>query len=166
MLKELGSAPAPPRPAPVAPPKAAPPVPIRSAPSPFEADRARKVAPSGPLKERLMAALAEVGAKFSVDAVEHSEVIETPGNVEFVAPKEFGIALRDTSVAKALQALLGRPVRIKVTSGEGTAVAAQPEPPAASENEASERALANPDVQRFQKAFPESHVRGVRDLKE
>jgi DNA polymerase III subunit gamma/tau len=166
MLKQMGSAPAPPKPAPVTPPKAAPAAPVRSGPSPFEADRARKVIPSGPLKERLMAALTEAGAKFSVDAVEHSEVVEAPGQVEFVAPKEFGIALRDASVARALQTLLGRAVKIKVTSGEGTAVAAKDEPSPAGENEASERALANPDVQRFQKAFPESHVRGVRDLKE
>jgi DNA polymerase III subunit gamma/tau len=166
MLKELGSAPAPPKPAPVAPPKTPPPAPARAGPSPFEADRARKAAPAGSLKERLMASLADSGAKFSVDAVEHSEVLETPGQVEFIAPKEFGIALRDPAVAKALQTLLARPAKIKVTSGEGSAVAAKPEPSPASENEAEERALANPDVQRFQKAFPQSHVRGVRDLKE
>jgi len=168
LLKELksGAAPAPASaPAAAKAPQAPPP---RSGPSPFEADRARKTAPAaatGSLKERLEAALAQVGAKFSVDAVEHSELVETPGQVEFIAAREFGIALRDANVAKALQAILGRPVKVKITTGEGAAPAPKHETEQNSDA-ARERALSNPDVQRFQKAFPEARVSGFRDLKE
>ena len=144
--------------------------PPRSGPSPFELDRTRKAAApppaaTGSLKEKLLAALAQAGAKFSVDAVEHSEVVETPGQVEFIAAREFGIALRDVNVAKALQTILGRPVKVKITTGEGAAPAAKSETEP-NNDEARERALANPDVQRFQKAFPDAQVSGVRDLKE
>jgi hypothetical protein len=33
-------------------------------------------------------------------------------------------------------------------------------------NEAADRALAHPEVQRFQELFPDSQVRAVRNLKE
>jgi hypothetical protein len=49
--------------------------------------------------------------------------------------------------------------------GEAAAVAKKaPEP--AKTDEASERALAHPEVKRFQELFPESQVRAVRNLKE
>ena len=55
--------------------------------------------------------------------------------------------------------------RIKILTG----AAKQAAVPARSEtidDEVAGRALANPDVQRFQQAFPEGQVRKVQDLKE
>jgi hypothetical protein len=57
---------------------------------------------------------------------------------------------------------------VEVAEGRASASVAGPSGKAAptpEENEAMERALANPDVQRFQELFPGSQVRRVDDLK-
>jgi len=57
---------------------------------------------------------------------------------------------------------------VKVTVGEGSAPAPAPAaaPSAQDDEETLARALAHPDVQRFQEMFPGSLVRAVRNLKE
>ena len=109
----------------------------------------------------------------SADAVAHSEVVQAPDGITFRAPKEFALSLKSAEIQKAVAALLGRPAKITVetadvatpssVSGLGTASAKGV--PTPEENEAMERALANPDVQRFQELFPGSQVRRVDDLK-
>jgi hypothetical protein len=120
------------------------------------------------LKERLLHTLLESGGKFTADAVEHSELVENGSAVEFIAPREFHLALRDTVVEKALSTLLGKPARIKVSLGEGAAAPSAPvrEQTSADAEEATRRALAHPGVQQFQQTFPGARISGVRDLKE
>jgi DNA polymerase III subunit gamma/tau len=125
-----------------------PPPPARSAPSPFEQDRARKAArPPGPQtggtaaapalesrppsapqatvgaidwREKLHGVLMEMGMAFSADAVEHSVVVERDGELQFTVPEDFslGIGPDDPNIGKAVRQIAGRPLRIKVAIGE------------------------------------------------
>ena len=163
------SRPAPPsvRTAPPAPPALRTPSPMaRPAPPPAEKPAA---APSGDLKSRLVAALEELRAAMSAHAVEASELRESPGLVEFIGPRSAKLGLMSKDIDKALEKVYGRPIRAKITITEDAAPAAaspaREQGPAGGE-EAMRRALAHPDVQRFQELFPGSQVREVRDLKE
>lgn len=152
ILSGMGSAPAPPK-APSTP--AAPPPP--------------KAAPvSTSLKQSLHAALTEAGIMMSADAVEHASVSESNGEVVFTAPPEYLLALKDASVTKALQTVLGRPPKVKIVAGNSAAEAgtAQKKSPDAGKinEEAEKRALAHPEVQKFQELFPGAEIRTVRDL--
>jgi hypothetical protein len=71
------------------------------------------------------------------------------------------VTISDAAPGAAAEAATG-------AAGSGTPDAAQPGVEASEQqpNAAAQRALANPEVQRFQELFPESKVRGVRDLKE
>jgi regulator of protease activity HflC (stomatin/prohibitin superfamily) len=62
----------------------------------------------------------------------------------------------------------GHGVKVTITLTETATAAANAASAKASAeaDAASERALADPAVQRFQELFPDSKVRGVRDLKE
>jgi DNA polymerase-3 subunit gamma/tau len=165
--------------------------PVRSGPSPFQRDSARKVTPSGPTsstvspataaaatavapvgsdgdwRERLHKALLDLGMQFTADGVEHSDVQEQNGELQFVTPKEFSLSMSVADLQKAAEVAAGKPMRVKVTIGTPAAVA-QPVPKAAkaSEDEVTQRALSHPDVQRFQELFPDAQVRAVRNLKE
>ncbi|MBI5084151.1 MAG: DNA polymerase III subunit gamma/tau [Acidobacteria bacterium] len=126
-------------------------------------------ATGGTLKERLIEALEELRAGTSVHAVEESEIVEGQGLVEFIAPKAARMGLMAKDVEKALAKVLGRVVKTKITLTDSPAPAAAPAreaSQAAPSDEAAERALAHPDVKRFQEIFPGSQVRTVRDLKE
>jgi hypothetical protein len=120
------------------------------------------------LKDRLIDALTERGATFSADAVQHAEISETGGVIEFTAAREFSLGLKAPDVEKTLSALLGKPAKIKISVGAGSAPppAATEAPAPARDDAATGRALAHPEVQRFQQLFPGAQVRGVRDLKE
>jgi DNA polymerase-3 subunit gamma/tau len=142
-------------PAPVAPPP--PPAPVPAVPS-----------ASGDLKARLLHTLNEKGMTFIADAVEHSNLVERPGEIEFLTSKEFSMAIKSKDMLKEVEAVLKRPTRIKVTLSDA---APNPEPTSAvdrrtNEDEATRRALDNPEVQRFRELFPGSEVRAVRNLKE
>ena len=94
------------------------------------------------------------------------------------------MGLRGNDFERNVAAAAGRAVKVKLTisdtapgdaakaatgaAGSGTPAGAQPGVESAEQepNAAAQRALANPEVQRFQELFPESKVRGVRDLKE
>ncbi|MBN9664125.1 MAG: DNA polymerase III subunit gamma/tau [Acidobacteria bacterium] len=151
------------------PPAAAPPRPTAPAPQPAAppVERSTAIEP-GSTKEKLIAALHEMRSAMSVQAVEDSQLIESQGTVEFLAPRSAKLGLMAKDVEKALAQILGRAVRVKITIDETAVVAAPEKKPQTSEaeDEASLRAMAHPDVQRFQEIFPGSQVRGVRDLKE
>ena len=121
-----------------------------------------------PLREQLVAALQAMNASsFTLDAVEHATIEASGSHVELTAERQHGLALRSKHVEQALAQVLGKAPRIKITIGEGSEPAAQPAPAAPRDDEEIlRRALAHPDVQRFQEVFPGSQVRGVRDLKE
>jgi DNA polymerase-3 subunit gamma/tau len=179
-----------PAPPPAAPAPAPRPAPASATPrpTPFEMDRARKtggmgepqssganaLAPQpvpaaqggGDPRERLHAVFAERGLTFFADAVENSEVTETANELRFVTGKLYSIHLKDAALAKIAQEVFGRPLRVTVTVGQVKEQAAMSAAaPAAEEDEATERALRNPEVQRFREVFG-GEVRKVRNLKE
>jgi len=154
-------------------------------PSPFEVDRAKKAARPEPQsvgatalapapaptpfstidwREKLHAALIELEMPFTADAVEHSRVTETGNLLEFVTPKDFMLAMRAEDISKAVQRISSRPFKIKVTAGEVASAEKAPASAAQKPDEAAQRALANPEVQRFREVFG-GEVRAVRDLK-
>jgi DNA polymerase III subunit gamma/tau len=170
-------------------------------PSPFELDRAKKaelrpsepqssganaLAPlpepqfqaepqaaprTGEWRERLHAALMELGMPFTADAIENARVVENAGELQVFTTKAYSLALRPDDLNKSIRHLGERPLRVRVIVG-----AASPETPAepvaplavaptATEDEATGRALANPEVQRFREVFG-GEIRKVRNLKE
>ncbi len=78
----------------------------------------------------------------------------------------YSMYLKQPGFEAAVIKTLGRSVRITIKIGETAAVpmAAKPSAPAA--NEATERAMENPEVRRFQEMFPDSQVRTVRNLRD
>ncbi len=167
-LAGLGGAGSPPAPGRKAPPPAsptrssAPPTPNAQAPIPASAP-ATASAPSAPWRDRLHSALLEAGMQFTADAVEHSQVNESNGELHFVTPEEFSLAMNEKDILKVVQKIAGRPMRIKIVLGNPDAVAA---PLAKPKDDVSERALAHPEVRRFQELFPDAQVRQVRNLKQ
>ena len=133
---------------------------------PPEPPRPAPAAVSGDLRARLHAALVEAGQNFTADAVEQSEVTERGSEIVFLSPKEFALTLRSAGLDTFLKQMLGKPVKVSVETGQPAAAAVPlakaPEPADA----AAERALAHPEVQRFQALFPDAQVRTVRDLKQ
>jgi hypothetical protein len=106
----------------------------------------------------------DLGMAFTADAIEHSEIVEANGELRFTTPKEFSLAMREADINQAVRQIAGKPLKIKVTIGE---VAAQEKVVAApqKEDDVSQRALGNPEVQRFRDLFG-GEVRAVRNLKE
>jgi DNA polymerase-3 subunit gamma/tau len=149
------------------PPPAVVPTPKASAPA---AAAAVAVAPEAPgeLKAALFKALTEMGCNFTADGVEASDVREANGEITFITPIEFKLAMADSDLRKAALQAFGKPYRIKVIVGTpvNTApVAAKAATPPA-EDEIVQRAMADPAVQSFREAFPGAEIRQVRNLKE
>ena len=122
----------------------------------------------GDAKAKMLAALEEMKMQFTFDAVSHSAVTESGGEIVFVTPAAFRIAMSEKDLVRAAETAFGRAMRVKVTIGEGAAAPAASTPPATAmeASDAAPRALAHPEVKRFQEAFPGAQVRAVRDLKE
>jgi DNA polymerase III subunit gamma/tau len=139
--------------------------PVQTVAAPSEAP-VQSVATSstGPWRERLHEALMEAGMQFTADAVEHAQITETNNELHFVAPQEFKLALNEKDILKVVQKVAGRPMRIKITLGAPDAAPVTKMKP--KQDDVSERALAHPEVQRFQEMFPDAQVRVVRNLKE
>jgi len=122
-------------------------------------------ADDSPLKERLLAHLNEQKKKFSADAVQNARVMESAGGVKFLAPREFVRPLQSRDIAAALNAVLGRMARIEVVQDDSIVEAKAAAPKPSQDDEATrERALENPQVQRYREIFKDAVVRGVRDL--
>jgi DNA polymerase-3 subunit gamma/tau len=183
------AAPAPPsRPAVELPPKPS----VARGPSPFEMDRMKKASRPEPQsmganalapaaapvpaigeapaphewRERLHAAMIELGMKFTADAVEHSEVVQSGNDLQFTTPDQFAIYMQESEIQKAITHAGGKPMRIKVKTG--TVAAPPPVAPInrqEQEDETKRRALENPEVQRFREVFG-GEIRNVRNLKE
>ena len=121
------------------------------------------------LRARLRNTLLEAKRANLADAIEHSVVSESANEVVFTVPKMYQIYLKGLEFEAAVKQAAGRAVKITVKVGE---VAPQPAPagpsPAgpAEQDEIVARALAHPEVQKFQELFPGSQVRKVRDLRE
>jgi DNA polymerase-3 subunit gamma/tau len=105
------------------------------------------------------------------DAVENSRITVTAGELQIGTAKSYSLYFRDRQFADAVREVFGRPLKIQVNIDAG-----QPPPPAnpgdenvdrpTANDDLTERALANPEVRRFQEAFPGSKVYKVRNLKE
>ena len=121
---------------------------------------------AGDARQRLHAVLSERGLTFLADAVENSQVTESGNELKIITGKLDAIHLKDRSLPALVQEVFGRPMRITVTVGEvqvqSTPMAA---PKPAAEDEATTRAMSNPEVQRFREVFG-GEVRKVRNLKE
>jgi len=174
-LAELGGQGGGSKPAPAPRGPVAPPPPRQAGPSPFEQDRARKAENAGPkgpphsgdAREQLHAHLSQQGLTHLADAVENSRIAIAGSDLQIATAKSYRIYFNDAAFANAVREVFGKPLRLNVTvdNGEqpGAPIAAVP---AASEDAARERALANPEVQRFQEVFQGSRIHKVRNLKE
>jgi DNA polymerase-3 subunit gamma/tau len=117
-------------------------------------------------KERLHATLMEIGMVFTADAVEHSTVTASANELRFTTPEEFRLGMKPNDINQAVQRIVGRPMKIEIATGQGSEPAATPNiVRKAPESETSARALANPEVKRFQELFG-GQIRTVRNLKE
>ena len=121
-------------------------------------------------RERLHAALMDLGMPFTADAIENASVVESGGELQIFTTKAFSLALKPDDLKKAMLHIGDRPLRPRVIIGApGTEPVAEAAPLAAktsaSEDEATARALANPEVQRFREVFG-GEIRKVRNLKE
>jgi DNA polymerase-3 subunit gamma/tau len=119
----------------------------------------------GPWRERLHAKLLELGMTFTADAIEHSQIAEANGELQFLTPEEFRLAMSEKDIGSAVQQLAGRPMRLKIRFGNPGEQAA-PQSIAKPKDDVAERALAHPEVRRFQEMFPDAQIRTVRNLKE
>ena len=147
------------------PPKPQPPSPTAQPAAPKAQAQPLAPAPdSSGWREKLHAALMELGMTFTADAIEHSEIIEGNGELRFTTPREFQLSMKESDINQAVRQIIGKPLKIKVTIGE---VAEQEKvaAPAAQEDDLARRALANPEVQNFRDLFG-GEVRTVRNLKE
>ena len=114
--------------------------------------------------QELDSALTELGMQFTADAVEHSQITESNGELLFTTPEEFKLALNEKDILKVVQKVAGRALRVKVTTGAAVVTEIpKAKPP---QDDVSERALSHPEVRRFQETFPDAQVRVVRNLKE
>jgi DNA polymerase-3 subunit gamma/tau len=142
-----------------APAKSAPPVQVRSKPETRAA--------VGDLRSRLHAALLEAKLTHVADALEHSEVAESPNELVFTTPKMYQLYLKQAEFEAAAKRVAGRPVRVTVKIGDAARTPAATAPSAPKrEDEATVRALEHPEVKRFQEMFPDAQVRTVRNLKD
>jgi DNA polymerase-3 subunit gamma/tau len=147
------------------PPKAAPKSSAPAASTPAASNPAPAKTAGGDLRSRLHAALIEAKKANLADALEHSDLAESPNEILFTTPKMYLMYLKDADFAATVRDVLGRAVKITIRAGD-------PQPPPVpmaalpSEDEVTARAMQHPEVKRFQEAFPGSQVRAVRNLRE
>ncbi len=122
----------------------------------------------GGMRDRLVAALHELGLTFTADAIEHAAVKESAGEVQFAIPNDHAFAVEEKDLQKALKqiGLDGRRVKIAFTDGPASPASGSEAVAKPPKDEAAERALSNPEVQRFRQVFQDAEVRVVRNLKE
>ena len=114
---------------------------------------------------RLHAHLAEAGLTHLADAVENSRIAVSGGDLQVITGKSYKLYFEDKQFSEAVRSVFGRPLRLQITLGEVPDAA--PAQPAVKEeeNDTTRRALAHPEVRRFQEVFG-GEVRKVRNLKE
>ena len=133
----------------------------------FRLEGSELAVPSGDIRSRLHAALIEARQMHVADALEHSEIAEAPGELSVTTPKMYVLYLKQPEFEAAVRRVAGA-VKITVRAGEPAAAvpiqATTATAPVA--DDAHARALAHPEVRRFQETFPDSQVRAVRNLRE
>ena len=104
--------------------------------------------------------------QITADAVENSRVVEVNGELQITTTRANKLAMREEDLRKAVEQCASRPMRIKVTVGDpGETQAPMAEKKSRTEDDATRRALSNPEVQRFQELFDDK-IYKVRNLKE
>jgi DNA polymerase-3 subunit gamma/tau len=173
-------------------PAAAPPAPVRGALSPFDLDRAKKAAPRPPepqssganplaplsvetparapeavgdARARLHAHLTAAGLTHLADAVENAAVSVSGSDLNVAAAKSYALYFNDRGFNEAVRQVFGRPLNVKFSGGEPAGAAAPMPAPSGAADDATRRALANPEVQRFREVFG-GEIRTIRNLKE
>jgi DNA polymerase-3 subunit gamma/tau len=137
----------------------------RAAPAGGAPASAKASSDTGDWKKRLVAAARELGMDTTADAIEDSQVSQSGGVVDILAPAGRKLFLKDADVQRALKHL-GGGTKAKLSFGDPGPVAVPEREAPAPADEASRRAMANPEVQRFRELFPDAEVRVVRDLKQ
>ena len=120
-------------------------------------------APSADVRSRLHAALIEAKHMHIADAIEHSEISETAGELVVTTPKMYVMFLKQKEFESAARRVSGAS-KITIKTGDPETPAVETAAPAP--DETSSRALSHPEVRRFQETFPDSQVRAVRNLRE
>ena len=140
--------------------------PVAEAPAPMVVPVTRPISSEDPL-ERLHAYLHEKGLQHLADAVEVAAIQVSGAELAVVTAKSYAFYFKDAGFEAAVREVFGRPLRVKVTAGETGPQAAPIQTTTAGtpEDQAASRALAHPEVRRFQEVFG-GEVRKVRNLKE
>ncbi len=138
-----------------------PPAPLKAAPP---APAAPSAVTGSDTRSKLHAALLEAKQTYVADALEHSELSESPTELVFTTPKLYVMNLKGNEFTAIVHKVVGKPVKVTVKTGETSRQAAPAPAPEADETAA--RALDHPEVKRFQELFPDSQVRTVRNLKD
>jgi DNA polymerase-3 subunit gamma/tau len=141
-----------------APAPSAPPAKKSASPAPASA------APATGLHAQLLAALVEAKQSHVADALAHSEVLESGSELVLTTPKMYQMYLKGPEFEAVVRRVMERDVKVKVRISEAAAAAVAA--PAPADDEVRMRALAHPEVRRFQELFPGSQVRTVRNLRE
>jgi len=102
---------------------------------------------------------------FTADGVEHSTLTASATELQFTTPEQFVLSMNVNDLTQAVRRIVSRPMKIKIVTGQDVAPPAPAASQKAPENETSARAMANPEVQKFQEVFG-GQIRTVRNLKE
>jgi len=128
---------------------------------------ARSAAPApspGNLRERLHANFIEQKQMHIADAIENSAISESGAELIITTPKMYTMYFKEAAFDAAVKKIAGKAMKITIKTGDAAPAAPMAAPKR--EDEVTERALANPEVKRFQELFPDSQVRAVRNLRE
>lgn len=180
----LPTAPTPPEPQASSAPPVPPPTPVAAtspvaaaAPVAAAVSVARKPAVAPPAaaanpngidwRAALHSALLQRESAHTADAVEHADISFTGAELIFTTSRLYGMAIKgDPQVAKIIQEIAGRPIRITIKQGEASSSAPLSAPAPQNDAELTDRALSHPEVARFRELFPDAHIRDVRNLKD
>ena len=144
-----------------------PPKPVAASAPPPAVPRASSASTNNGLREHLHAALIEAKLTHVADALQHSELAETPAELVFTTPKMYQLYVKQPEFEAMAKKIAGRPVRVSIKIGDAApAAVAVPAPAPKQADEATARALSHPEVKRFQEVFPDAQVRTVRNLKD
>jgi hypothetical protein len=99
--------------------------------------------------------------------VENSRITVTASELQIAAGKSYALYFRDPKLGEVVCEVFGRPLKIQINTSDEAGPTPPPASPATlTEDDITQRALSNPEVRRFQEAFPGSKVYKVRNLKE
>ena len=121
---------------------------------------------AGPWRDRLHAALSNWACSSPPMPWSTPQVTEANGELQFVTPENSRLAMNEKRYSEG-RAADRRPADARSRSARGQPRRRRPRrADSKPKDDVTERALAHPEVQRFQEMFPDAQVRTVRNLKE